>query len=146
MKKIGILFIFLLTVLALPHCGNASHRNSGKASANASDTGNAVLIFNEYEHNFGNVAEGVKAGYIFTFRNTGTADLVISSVTTTCGCTVPKYSTKPISPGEGGNLEVIFDTSGRNGVQTKSITVKSNAKIPVVLLKITAEVMASNNN
>ncbi len=52
-------------------------------------------------------------------------------------------STKPVSSGESGNLEVIFDTSGRNGMQTKTITVKSNAKTPVVLLKITAEVIAT---
>ena len=43
-----------------------------------------------------------------------------------------------------GNLEVVFDTSGRNGMQTKTITVKSNASIPVVLLKITAEVVTNN--
>ena len=117
-----------------------------KSLRNSSDTGTAVLSFNEYEHDFGKVAEGEKVGYIFTFKNTGTADLVITSATTSCGCTVPKYSTKPISPGESGNLEVIFDTSGRNGVQTKSITVKSNAKIPVMILKITADVIDSNNN
>ncbi len=43
-------------------------------------------------------------------------------------------------PGGEGSLEVVFDTSGRNGMQTKTITVKSNAKPAVVLLKITAEV------
>ena len=81
---------------------------------------------------------------MFTFENEGTEDLIISSVTTTCGCTVPKYDTKPIPPGERKS-EVVFDTSGRSGMQTKTITVKSNAKTPVVLLKITAEVVTNNN-
>ena len=58
------------------------------------------LIFREYEHNFGKVAEGEKVSYVFTFDNKGTADLVITSATTTCGCTVPKYDTKPIPPGK----------------------------------------------
>jgi len=39
---------------------------------------------------------------------------------------------------------VVFDTSGRNGMQTKTITVKSNASKPVVLIKITAEVITTN--
>ncbi len=39
------------------------------------------------------------------------------------------------TPGSTGNLEVVFDTSGRNGMQTKTITVKSNAKTPVVIIK-----------
>ena len=85
-----------------------------------------------------------KLRYVFTFENKGTANLVIASATTSCGCTVPKYDTKPIPPGGSGNLEVVFDTSGRNGMQTKTITVKSNASTPVVLLKITAEVVTNN--
>jgi hypothetical protein len=80
----------------------------------------------------------------FTFDNKGTGNLIISSATTTCGCTVSKYDKKPIPPGASGNLEVVFDTSGRNGMQTKTITVKSNASKPVVLLKITAEVITTN--
>lgn len=146
MKKIGTLLIFLLTVLMLSGCGNSSNRNSGNTSVNSSDTGTAIISFKEYEHDFGKVAAGEKVGFVFTFENTGSGDLVINSAATSCGCTVPKYDTRPISPGKGGNLEVIFDTSGRNGVQTKSITVKSNASIPVVLLKITADVITSNNN
>ena len=96
------------------------------------------------KHDFGKVAEGEKVSYTFTFDNKGTGNLVIASATTTCGCTVPKYDTKPIPPGANGSLEVVFDTSGRNGMQTKTITVKSNASTPVVLLKITAEVVTNN--
>ena len=146
MKKTGLLIIFFLTILILIRCGNSSGRISGSTSGNSSDTGTAVIIFKVYEHDFGKVVEGEKAGFIFTFKNTGSSDLIITSAITSCGCTVPKYNTNPISPGGSGNIEVVFDTSGRNGVQTKSITIKSNAKIPEVLLKITAEVIPDNNN
>jgi hypothetical protein len=90
------------------------------------------------------VAEGEKISHTFIFDNKGTANLIISSASTTCGCTVPKYDRKPIPPGGCGSLEVVFNTSGRSGMQTKTITVKSNASTPVVLLKITAEVINSN--
>ena len=125
-------------MIGFTRCGNTS--GSKDISGNASDTGKAVLIFREYEHHFGKVEEGEKISYQFMFENKGTAPLVIASVTTTCGCTVPKYNRKPVKPGEKGNLEVIFDTSGRSGMQTKTITVRSNAEVPVVILRITAEV------
>ena len=48
-----------------------------------------------------------------------------------------------ISPaGSGGSLEVVFDTSARNGIQSKTVSVKSNSKTEVVILKITAEVIS----
>jgi hypothetical protein len=83
---------------------------------------------------------------MFKFLNTGTADLVMTSAITSCGCTVTKYDKRPISPGESGTLEVVFDTSGRSGMQTKTITIKSNAATSVVLLQIKAEVITSSNN
>ncbi|MGE5419368.1 MAG: DUF1573 domain-containing protein [Chloroflexota bacterium] len=121
-------------------CGCGSHPSDANLSEKVSDTGKAVLVFDEYEHHFGKVAEGEKISYQFRYENTGTAPLAIASVTTTCGCTVPKYNTRPVDPGGKGSLEVVFDTSGRNGTQTKTITVRSNASIPVILLRITAEV------
>jgi hypothetical protein len=144
MKKIAITSMVLFAILT-SNCGNRSGKDSYKSGLMPSDTGTSEIIFKEYEHSFGKVAEGEKVGYIFTFENKGTGSLVISSATTTCGCTVPKYDTKPILPGGTGNLEVIFDTSGRDGMQTKTITVKSNAKTSVVLLKINAEVVTNNN-
>jgi hypothetical protein len=141
----GSLAIYLvLVLLAAAGCGGKTGRGNETGNLQPGDTGRAVLSFNEFEHNFGKVDEGEKLGCIFTFKNTGTASLLINSATTSCGCTVPKYDRKPISPGSSGSLEVIFDTSGRSGLQTKTITVTSNAASPVVLLQIKAEVI--NNN
>jgi hypothetical protein len=139
MQKIEILLISFLTLI-LASCGNSSTSGPGRSESGAAETGNAIISFKEYEHNFGKITEGEKAGYIFTFENKGTSDLVITSTSTTCGCTVPKFSKKPVKPGEAGSIEVVFDTSGRTGIQSKVITVKSNASVPMVLLKITADV------
>ena len=142
MRKIIIVTLVLIALTA-SYCGRGKSSKSANSSAAAS-AGTSEIVFREYQHDFGKVAEGEKISYSFTFDNKGTGNLVITSATTTCGCTVPKYDTKPISPGANGSLEVIFDTSGRNGMQTKTITVKSNASTPVVLLKITAEVVTTN--
>ena len=130
--------LVLIAVLLAACSGRTSHKTENRS---VSDTGKAVITFMEYEHQFGKVREGEKAGCIFTFENTGTSDLVIIAATTTCGCTVPEYDRKPVSPGEKGKMEVVFDTSGRNGIQSKIITVRSNAVTPVVMLKITADVI-----
>lgn len=139
MRKILIFFLFI-SALAVSNCSNSPKNGSDSNLMSQSDTGTAVISFVEYEHDFGKVTEGEKVGYIFKFKNTGTGDLIINSATATCGCTVPKYSTKPIASGKQGDMEVIFDTSGRSGIQTKTISVRSNASNPVVLLRIVAEV------
>ncbi len=144
MKRNLILFCGVIALLTL-NCTGSNNKDGGNSSVNSSAGGKAEILFKEYEHDFGKVSEGEKIAYVFTFENRGNADLVIRSALTTCGCTVPKYSTKPIPPGEGGNLEVVFDTSGRNGIQTKTITVRSNASTPAVILKITAEVTENIN-
>jgi|SRR5450759_1751844 len=142
MKKL-VLLSWVLVAIALSGCVNRNSKNSSDSASKTNSAGTSEIIFTEYQHDFGKVAEGEKVSYTFTFDNKGTSNLIISSASTTCGCTVPKYDTKPIPPGAKGNLEVVFDTSGRNGMQTKTITVKSNALTAVVLLKITAEVVTN---
>ena len=133
--------IFSVIVMLFAGCGNNPQMNSNNG-VQAQDTGKAVLVFTEYEHSFGKVSEGERVSCVFKFENKGTADLVIHAAITTCGCTIPKYDRKPIHPGGNGKIEVVFDTSGRNGMQTKTVTVRSNASVPVVVLKISAEVDA----
>ena len=86
-------------------------------------------------------ADGLR---VFEFTNTGTAPLIISRVTSTCGCTVPKKPERPILPGEKGEIEVKYDTQLVNPIR-KTITVLSNADRPTVALKIKGEVVDSNS-
>lgn len=116
--------------------GNNTSRAGGVAEGEI-----AELVFREYEYDFGRITEGEKVAHIFAFENKGPGSLVIKSASTSCGCTVPKYDKAPIAPGRGGSLEVVFDSGGRSGIQTKTISVRSNSSTEVVILKITAEVM-----
>jgi len=136
MKK--TFFMLLIASGLLISCGQT--RNNSGRNADDSDTAKAVIVFTKYEHDFGKVKEGEKVSYIFSFENKGAGNLVILSALTSCGCTVPKYDKKPIASGKGGKLEVVFDTSGREGMQAKTIAVNSNATVPAVILKITADV------
>ncbi len=99
----------------------------------------------EQVHDFGVVIQGEKVSYTFAFTNVGKSSLVISSVHASCGCTVPKYDTEPILPGKDGKIEVVFDSSGRNGVQTKTLTVLANTQPNSIELHFTAEVVVPEN-
>jgi hypothetical protein len=85
-----------------------------------------VLEWKKETHDFGNVTEGTKAKYTFTFTNKGTEPAVITSATASCGCTVPSYSKEPVLAGKEGTITAIFDSSGKKGNQTKTITVVTN--------------------
>ena len=92
---------------------------------------------------YGTIQKGADGVRVFEFTNTGTAPLIISRVTSTCGCTVPKKPEKPILPGEKGQIEVKYDTQRVNPIR-KTITVLSNSDTPTIALKIKGEVVDSN--
>lgn len=112
------------------------------ASGNNSDT---TLLpkfrWNEQVHDFGVVIQGEKVAYTYNFTNVGKSNLIISSVHASCGCTVPKYDTDPIAPGKTGKIEVVFDSSDRNGMQNKTLTVLANTQPNTVELHFSAEVV-----
>ncbi|HRR94485.1 MAG TPA: DUF1573 domain-containing protein, partial [Bacteroidales bacterium] len=104
MKQItGIIFLCTL-ILAGFACGNNSGAQKN-ASGQISISDTAVIVFSEYEHDFGKIAAGEKVAAIFTFTNAGKGPLIINSVTTSCGCTASKYSRKPVAPGQSGTIE-----------------------------------------
>ncbi len=100
----------------------------------------AVIIFEHNTFDFGEVKEGELQSHIFRFTNSGESDLLIEAVETGCGCTVVKYDTIPIAPGESGSVTVLFDTRNRKGMQFKAIVVRSNATVPEQKLFIRAMV------
>jgi len=139
-KTLYIAIISAAVVLAAG-CGRNGARGNVNTGYVLKDTiGTPVLTFSATEHDFGRIQEGETVGCAFNFKNTGDADLVLTSVQTSCGCTVSKFSRKPIPPGGSGSIEVSFDSSDRSGRQTKTITVFSNAGARIMMLRITAEV------
>jgi hypothetical protein len=123
-------YIFILTViLALfTGCNNAAKTGSGnkKTGKEKDNKGSPVMEFESVYHDFGSIKQGEKVSYSFTFKNTGNADLIIKDAVPSCGCTVPKYDKKPISPGEEGSVEIVFDSHGYLGNQYKTVILKTN--------------------
>jgi hypothetical protein len=90
----------------------------------------------------GKVIEGENFVYDFKFTNTGKAPLKIESAKASCGCTATAPPANAIQPGESAFITATFNSKGRVGSQSKSITVKSNSiENPTVVLKFTVEVV-----
>lgn len=86
----------------------------------------ASLDFKFTEHNFGELEEGPKAAVDFVFTNTGSKPLILTDVKASCGCTTPDWPKEPIAPGQSSKIKVEYNTQGRPGDFTKSITITSN--------------------
>lgn len=71
----------------------------------------------------------------FNIKNTGNNPLIITNVSTTCGCTVPKWSKQPILPNR--TTEIVVEITPSNiGFFRKTITVNSNIKKQKTILII----------
>ena len=110
-------------------------------SVSAQDT--ASIQFKQETLDYGVIAQGSDGVRVFEFTNTGNAPLIISKVSSSCGCTIPKKPEEPVLPGDSGEIQVKYDTN-RVGPIRKAITVISNADTPTKVLKIKGEVKAAD--
>jgi hypothetical protein len=97
----------------------------------------AVISFDIKEHDFGDLKQGDIVEHTVEFKNTGKTPLILAGVQTTCGCTATKWSQLPILPDKVGSITVQFNTAGKQGIQNKVVTIKSNAtnQIERVIIK-----------
>lgn len=143
-KTVGLLAIAAL-VLGVSCKENASSKieasNVEQTAMHEEAAGKIpVMTFKEKEFDFGTIKEGDKVEHVFTFTNTGNADLIITDAKGSCGCTVPEYKKDAIKPGETSTMKVTFDSTGKPGKQQKSVNITANTANGNELLTIRAEV------
>ena len=144
-----ITLIFLIAIVSLISCDDNQKNdqistdvimNPNTANGEIDTTMLPVIELKEDFFDFGVVIQGEKVSHTFIFTNTGKSNLVLSSVHAGCGCTVPKYSKDPVAPGASGEIEVTFDSSGRSGLQSKSVTISSNTQPSRTEIRFVADV------
>ena len=86
-----------------------------------------MIAFQSLEYDFGTVAQRKISYCVFEFTNVGNEPLIISDISSNCGCTVPQWNKAPILPGEKDKIRVRY-VSGKKGNFLKTITVDSNSK------------------
>lgn len=101
-----------------------------------------AIAFTDTLVELGIVSEGTQADVVFSFQNTGDAALILSDVSTSCGCTLAEqWPREPIQPGGYGEVAVRFDSRGRVGANRKEVFVVTNAVPSTTTLVLTAEVI-----
>jgi len=100
------------------------------------------ISFASTSFDYGVIMQGDKVEHDFKFTNKGNTDLLITSVSASCGCTQPTYPFIPIKPGEEGKIGVVFDSKGKLGRSTPTITVVTNSRPSTYKLKLTGFVDA----
>lgn len=147
--------IFMLAVIAVFSFTSCKNSNKKSADKNAETTTEQVakdgastsatqqypeLTFAEASFDFGQMTEGDVVSHTFAFTNTGEAPLKVMQANPSCGCTVPTFSEHPIAPGEQGEIVVKFNSTGKHGVQHKSVRLTTNTKKGNEVLRFTAQV------
>lgn len=66
---------------------------------------------------------------------------MILQVTTTCGCTTPRYTRKPILPGEEAEITVTYDPANRPGNFSRELAVFTADRRIAAKLRITGSVI-----
>lgn len=133
MKKL-VLMVAAIATMAITGCNEKAAATIDEANLTAAAEREAIvgdfpaMTFSDVEYDFGTVAEGAVVEYEYTFKNTGSAPLIVVNAKGSCGCTVPTWSKEPIAPGEEGSMLVKFNTSGKPNNQTKTITIKANTE------------------
>lgn len=95
------------------------------------------IRFDSEVWNFGKTAEdGGNIEHTFVFTNTSSKPVVILDVTTSCGCTTPSYSRKPIMSGAKGEITVSIDPMNRAGHFSKSVSIITSASSEPINLKV----------
>ncbi len=114
---------------------------NSKSAEGTSNSSLPDIKFEEETHDFGRITQGEKVTTAFKFKNTGGANLIISSATGSCGCTIPDYPKKPILPGEEATVNVVFASEGKSGVVEKSVTLVTNCEPSTKILYIKANII-----
>ncbi len=84
------------------------------------------LMVKNLNHDFGTIVEGQVVSYKYEIENKGTAELRISNVSASCGCTAAKPEKMNLKPGEKTFVQVEFNSENRLGPQEKFVYISSN--------------------
>lgn len=92
--------------------------------------------------------EQTPPSYLFRWTNAGEKPLVVTRVSTTCGCAVPAYDRRPVRAGESGEITVTYRPKGHPGSFDRRIFVYTqlSAKYPTAILNLRGTVVPSGQS
>lgn len=139
MKKVLLFFVLIFS-------GTIIFAQTNSPLPKAPENPNApVISFEETLFDYGTIEQNSDGTHDFNYTNTGKEPLVFSTVRSSCGCTVPEWSKEPLLSKKQGKISVKYDTK-RLGSFNKTISIYSNAKEPMTVLRITGEVVPKSTD
>jgi hypothetical protein len=140
MNKIVCIALIALAFTACTQKSKTDEKVAENLEATVPSADAPKFKFEKAIYDFGVIKQGESVKYNFKFVNEGKTPLIITNATATCGCTIPDSPTEPIKPGESGEIKVVFNSAGKEGMQDKIITITSNASPEAEKLHLVGEV------
>ncbi|MBN1700022.1 MAG: DUF1573 domain-containing protein [Spirochaetales bacterium] len=125
-RSTGIFLFFTIILFLLPGCFGKTIKGP-------------AIVFEKDAVNFGEVREGDRVPYSFSFSNPGSEVLVINDLLLSCWCLSIERFDRVIEPGGSGVISGDIRTTGFSGYMAKVITVQTN--IPETQPMLTLEGM-----
>lgn len=114
--KLALLPLLLLSVFAVTTQQKVAATTAAKPK----------LAIESLEHSFGLVKPGTPLTYTFKVANKGDANLEITNVAPSCGCTSSNFD-KVVAPGKTGGITLAIEkTDSYKGEVVKTATVTTN--------------------
>ncbi len=123
----------------IPQNDEAGKTENGKLSETRAKT---TMTLDKKEHEFGTVKQGEQVECAFKVTNSGSQPLILEEAHGSCGCTVPDYPKDPIPAGESREIKVKFNSTGKKGKQSKTVTITANTEPIQTIVTIHAMVDA----
>ncbi len=142
MKKTTLTLSLFLCIAFANAQDNKMSAPATNLPASAVDKNAPDLKFDIETYDFGTIKQGDKVTHDFDFVNTGKEPLVISQATGSCGCTVPQWPKEPVTKGSKSTIHVEFNSTGKMGMQDKTVTITSNSKSGQKILHLKGNVEA----
>ena len=145
----AVAFIFLSFLLF--SCGNSKKSELSVSDVKNPATADGVdkqqmanmpeIQFENLIYNFGKVIQGEILSYTFHFKNVGKANLLITGIEASCGCTTSIPPKAPIKPGEKGEIKITFDSKSKSGEVISYLVVTANTYPAQTVLTVHAKVV-----
>ncbi|MGB0165589.1 MAG: DUF1573 domain-containing protein [Luteibaculum sp.] len=139
------LFAFLIACTVISACNSGNQKeitpdliNNPVTGAESDKEKQPEITFEEQRIDFGTISQGEIVRKQFSFKNTGNAPFVISTIYGECGCTVIEdWQKEPVNPGDEVSFTAVFNSEGKEGKQNIRVYVTGNtvpSKNPAVLV------------
>lgn len=126
MKQLAYLALLAGLTLGQMACDNRRQADASKESVGGKMP--KIDLKEKKVFDFGTITEGDTVEHDFQFTNVGEFPLIINNITASCGCTTPEWPREPIAPGAESTIKVRFNSKGKVGMNTKTVTIFANTE------------------